>query len=214
MSDGPTHPRGDRLPPVRRGGVSPWPRSRGKVVPSARGRSRPTGLRLEPLDDRAIELAATWLGEEENYKWLDFGHGKQRIGALALKLMSQRDIHLLRAFTEGSGSQPIGVVALSDIARAFGTATLWYVLGEKAYARHGYTTEAVYLLLDVGFRELGLRSVQAWTVEANRASVRVLERNGFSLAGRLRQCHVVDGIPQDRLLFDLLAEEYLGSLGR
>jgi len=106
---------------------------------------------------------------------------------------------------------PIGIVALRDLSPNFKSAMLWYVLGDKTCSRHGYTTRAVRKLLHFGFADLGLEAVNAWTVEANIPSIRVLERNNFRLIGRLRSCHEIDGQKFDRLLFDLLASEHEGE---
>ncbi len=165
-------------------------------------------MQLKPLDVDALDLVAGWLADRANYEWLDFGHGAQRLTPVSLRLMSQRDIHLLRLFTPDSHGEPIGVVALSDIAKPFKTATLWYVLGNKSYAGKGYTTLAVSKLLTLGFNDLQLHAVNAWVVDHNHASISILRRNNFQLIGRQRQCHYVDGRPCDRLLFDLLATEH------
>ena len=169
-------------------------------------------MQLQPLDIHILELVAEWLGQKENYQWLDFGCGLQRLPPASLKIMMQRDIHLLRLFTPDAHDTPIGLVALSNIARDFHTATLWYVLGDKNYAGQGYTRRAVSQILGVGFQDLGLQSVSAWAVELNQPSIRVLLRNGFRLVGRQRQCHRIDNNLFDRLLFDLLAYEYEETL--
>jgi RimJ/RimL family protein N-acetyltransferase len=61
--------------------------------------------------------------------------------------------------------------------------------------------------LTVVFRDLGLRAVNTWIVDGN-PSLRSLQRLNFRFIGRQRRCHLVDGVPHDRLLFDLLAEEH------
>jgi RimJ/RimL family protein N-acetyltransferase len=165
-------------------------------------------MQLKPLDVHIFESAAEWLGQKENYQWLDFGCGLQRLPLASLNIMTQRDIHLLRIFTPDAHDTPIGLVALSNIARNFRTATLWYVLGDKSYAGQGYTSRAVSQILGIGFQELGLQSVSAWAVELNQPSIRVLLRNGFRPVGRQRQCHGIGNSLFDRLLFDLLAHEY------
>lgn len=165
---------------------------------------------LRPLTDRDLELVASWMAQKENYQWLDFGDGRQILSALALKFMMQRQTHCLRLFT-GSAGEPIGLVSLSSINRAFKTGALWYVLGNKRYGGRGCTTRAASELLTVGFHELGLWAVNAWAVADNIPSVRVLEHNHFSLVGRQRQCHYVEGRACDRLLFDLLACEHQGA---
>jgi RimJ/RimL family protein N-acetyltransferase len=88
------------------------------------------------------------------------------------------------------------------------SATLWYVLGNKAFEGRGHTKQAARKMLEEGFGELGLHSVNAWVVETNQASIRILERIGFRLLGMQRECHLLDGVLRDRLLYDLLATEF------
>jgi RimJ/RimL family protein N-acetyltransferase len=163
-------------------------------------------MKLKPLVDTCeIELVAAWMAEKENYQWLDFGNGNQILTAASLKVMTQRDIHFLRIFTPDSNEEPIGLVALSNVNRRFKTATLWYILGNKSYGGRGYTSRAVSNVLTLAFNELELQAVNAWAVEQNLPSIRILERNNFQLIGRQRKCHYIDDRPCDRLLFDLLA---------
>ncbi len=168
-------------------------------------------MELRPLDDPGlIETIAGWIGRRENYQWLDFGNGKQVLTAASLGIMAQRDIHLIRAFTDDSGEAPIGVVGLSNVDRVFRTATPWCVLGDRRYAGRGYASRALSRILTLGFTELGLHSVYAWVVADNAASLKLVERTNFRLIGRQRECHYIDGRPHDRLLFDLLAREHKG----
>jgi RimJ/RimL family protein N-acetyltransferase len=165
-------------------------------------------MRLKPIADADIGLVAGWLAREENYQWLDFGNGHQTLTTVALKIMAQQPTHLLRLFTAGAEEKPIGLVGLSKVDRQFHTATLWYVLGDKSFSGRGYTTRAVSLVLALAFADLGLQAVNAWAVDQNTPSIRVLERNGFRYIGRQRRCHYVRGEARDRLLFDLLAAEH------
>ncbi|MBP1149925.1 MULTISPECIES: GNAT family N-acetyltransferase [Methylocaldum] len=160
------------------------------------------------LDGKWLATAADWLAAEENYRWLDFGGDVQILTPMLLQVMVQRDIHCLRLFAPPESEQPIGIVGLSSITDFFKTATLWYVLGDKTYATGGYTTQAVRQLLDHGFGSLGLQAINAWAVEGNVASIRVLEKTGFRPIGRQRRCHRLGDRYLDRLLFDLLAHEH------
>jgi RimJ/RimL family protein N-acetyltransferase len=165
-------------------------------------------VKLLPPDAAALGRVAGWLADVATARWLDFGDGTQTLTLPALALMAKRPAHLLRMFTPDGADEPVGLVAFSDIARTVGTARLWYVLGAREHAGRGLTTRAVSRLLGVGFAELGLVAVNAWVVDGNGASVRVLERNGFRLIGRQRRCHAMDGRRWDRLLYDLIAEEH------
>jgi RimJ/RimL family protein N-acetyltransferase len=162
---------------------------------------------LPPDDHQRLALVAGWLTCKENHQWLDFGDGRQSVGAAWLKIAVQRGTHILRLFTGDDDDLPIGVVGLSNVNQYFRSATLWIVLGDKAYAGRGYATRAVSAMLTLGFEEFGLHSINTWIVEHN-PSIRVAERVRFRPFGRQRQCHFIDGHPYDRLWFDIVASEH------
>src|SRR5205814_7909041 len=122
------------------------------VIPTgASGRSHPpTRKRLRRDSPDLIELVAGWLGKADNYKWLDFGNGVQMVSPITLKIMTQRNIHLFRAYTADHGDVPDGVIGLTNVDRHFKTASIWAVLGNKRYG--GCTREAVSRMLTFGFR--------------------------------------------------------------
>ena len=165
-------------------------------------------MKMLPLDTPAlIELAAGWLAQKENYQWLDLGNGRPLMTPTLLKIMAQRDTHLLRAYTSDLDDRPIGLVALSNVDRSFRSALFWGLSGEKSFRNRGYSTYASSRLLTLGFRDLGLHSIHTWVVETN-PSARTVERLNFRLVGQQRQCHFIDGRLCDRLIYDLLASEH------
>lgn len=159
-----------------------------------------------PDSPERLQLVVGWLSLKENYQWLDFGDGRQLVGADWLKIAMQRGTHVVRLFTSDDDT-PIGVVGLTNVNAHFRTANIWVVLGEKTCAGQGYASRATSMMLTLGFTRLGLRSIHTWIVEHN-PSVRVAKRVGFKPIGRQRQCHSIDGHVYDRLWFDLLAHEH------
>lgn len=153
------------------------------------------------------ELAASWLSRKENNQWLDFGNARLGVTPALVRIMAQRDTHLIRLYTADDDDTPIGIAALNNIDRRMRTGMLWAVAGEKRFRNRGYAQVAASRLLTLAFQELGLHSVTTWTVDEN-ASRRAVARLGFRFIGRQRQCHFIDGEPHDRLLFDLLAGEH------
>jgi RimJ/RimL family protein N-acetyltransferase len=165
-------------------------------------------MKLLPLDTLEIlERVASWLVQKDNVQWLDFGNGRPIVTPTLLKVMAQRDTHFLRAYTSDRDDTPIGIVGLNSVDRTFKTATFWGASGEKSFRNRGFSTIAGSKLLTLAFGDLGLGAVNTWAVDGN-PSLRTIERLGFRLIGRQRQCHYIDGRPYDRLLFDLLATEH------
>lgn len=165
-------------------------------------------MKLLPLESpELIRVVADWLSRRDNYEWLDFGNGKQILTPEWLKISTQRDTEVLRVFTLDDDRTPVGIVGLTNVDRTFGTARIWVVVGDKSFGARGRATQAASRLLTYAFRELNLRVVNTWIVEHN-PSRRIAERLGFTLVGRQRQCHVIDGRPYDRLWFDILASEH------
>jgi ribosomal-protein-alanine N-acetyltransferase len=61
-----------------------------------------------------------------------------------------------------------------------------YYSGQDAWG-NGYMSEALGAVTACNFDQLGLHRQQAWVVEGNHASERVLEKNGFTYEGTLRE---------------------------
>ena len=165
-------------------------------------------MKLLPLESsELIRLVADWLSRKENYQWLDFGNGKQVLTPEWLKISTQRDTEVLRAYTQDDDTTPVGIVGLTSVDRAFRTARIWVVAGDKSFSARGLASQAASKLLTHAFCDLGLQAVNTWIVEHN-PSLKVARRLHFTLIGRQRQCHVIDGHAYDRLWFDLLASEH------
>lgn len=81
---------------------------------------------------------------------------------------------------------------------------LSYQLYDPRYAGHGYTTEAVHLLVDYLFGTKKKNRIQLVIVPENTASKRIAEKCGFAYEGRLRGAFFNDGRNHDVDLFGLL----------
>ena len=86
-------------------------------------------------------------------------------------------------------------------------ADIGYELSPEHWGQ-GYATDAARAMVDFGFQELKLHRVSSWCIADNVASVRVLERLGMRLEGRLREERYFKGRWWDTLLFSLLENEW------
>ncbi len=81
------------------------------------------------------------------------------------------------------------------------------------HKRKGYASEAILLVLRYFFEELRYQKVNAYVYSENVASVRLHEKLGFQLEGRLRRTVYTRGAYQDELVFGLTAEEFHERIG-
>ena len=84
---------------------------------------------------------------------------------------------------------------------------LSYQLYDEDFAGHGYTTEAVQLLVDYLFATRKKHRIQLVIVPANTASRRIAEKCGFAYEGLVRGAFFNDGHNHDVALFGLLRDD-------
>ena len=109
------------------------------------------------------------------------------------------------AIERGADGKLIGIV--TAIVKHHRKVEIGYGLGIEQRGK-GYATEAARALTDYSFSELGMHRVQAISSSGNPASVRVLERLGMKLEGRLREANMRDGEWFDLLYFGILKSEW------
>ena len=81
---------------------------------------------------------------------------------------------------------------------------LSYQLYGEEHAGHGYTTEAVQLLVDYLTATKKQHRIHLVIAVGNEASVRIAEKCGFVLEGTVRGAFFNDGMNHDVLLYSLL----------
>ena len=102
----------------------------------------------------------------------------------------------------------VGGVGLSNVRRGVAeTASLGYWVGE-AFARQGFMTAALPLVLDFSFDRLRLHRVEAACLPTNVPSRALLKRTGFTEEGYARRYLLIDGKWQDHVLFAILREDW------
>ncbi|MGH6784544.1 MAG: GNAT family N-acetyltransferase [Sphingomicrobium sp.] len=95
----------------------------------------------------------------------------------------------------------VGGLTLANIRRGVAQAgSLGYWIGAP-YARRGYMHAAVRALLPFAFNSLRLHRLEAACIPANTASIRLLEKTGFTREGYAREYLCINGVWQDHLLY-------------
>jgi ribosomal-protein-alanine N-acetyltransferase len=101
-----------------------------------------------------------------------------------------------------------GVFSFSEIVRhAFQSAYLGY-FAFVPHQRTGYMTEGIALALDIAFRRLDLHRVEVNVQPANRRSLDLVARVGFTREGYSRRYVKIGGRWRDHFRFAMLAEDW------
>jgi len=83
-------------------------------------------------------------------------------------------------------------------------AELGYEMNDEKYMGKGLMSEALSVVLEYGFKSLGLYRVEALISPYNKASLRLLEKNNFVKEGILKQHYKVNGVNEDSHIYALL----------
>ena len=98
---------------------------------------------------------------------------------------SKRDFKSLKAVNfaiqyknNESVNSLVGIISVKNIDSDNNNANVGYWIGEQYWAK-GIATESVALIINYAFSVLGLEEIYAYVYSENKASIRVLEKNGM-----------------------------------
>lgn len=118
-------------------------------------------------------------------------------------ICDENTIHLLIV----SDGDPVGTISLDPINWSSRRAEIGYCVS-PVQQNKGYGTKATQLLVEYAFDELGLHKMTANVLEYNKSSIKLLERIGFTVEGKMRDAEFVNGVFQDMHRYGILENEW------
>ncbi|MDQ3050992.1 MAG: GNAT family N-acetyltransferase [Bacteroidota bacterium] len=110
---------------------------------------------------------------------------------------------------EKSSSQVLGWCGYHTWFKLHRRAEIGYVLNEDAYKRKGYMKEALPEVIRYGFEEMDLNRIEALVSPDNNPSLKLINNNGFTREGLLRENYMSKNKLDDSIIFSLLRREYI-----
>ena len=167
-------------------------------------------LKLREITQEDFQGVHEYASDHETVKYMPFGPNTEEETREFIKRNMKRQQEEPRTdFGFGiilkNENRFIGACGIHGITEV--QASIGYILNRKHWG-HGYATEAARSLVDYLFGELGVHRVFASCDPRNTASIRVLEKVGMSLEGRLRENMVIHGEYRDSLIFGILENEW------
>ncbi len=139
---------------------------------------------LRPATSEDCPAIAGWLNDPAINAMLsaNLRGGGLTVQALALGLRRKDQSWFVFSV---SGVAPAGLIAVDSIDRGDGVGNLWFLLGDRALAGRGLTSAAIDSFCRSNPTQMHVAT--AWIVDGNAASVRCLEKAGFTHAGRIAE---------------------------
>ena len=167
----------------------------------------PPLIRLTTLAEADLPALFKWINDRDlvlaNAPFKPVTEAQHRAWFTAIQ--ERRDTVLLGIRLLESGAL-IGSCQLHSIDSVSRCAELQIRLGEAR--GHGYGTEAVRLLLQLGFKDLNLNRVYLRVFANNAPALHVYEKTGFVREGVLRQAVYVDGKYVDVIAMGILRSDH------
>jgi RimJ/RimL family protein N-acetyltransferase len=168
-------------------------------------------VRLRAVEPENWALYDGWNRDDEQARAMDavpFPQSREAVKRWAaeesLRLPTDDRARFVIENTEG---EAVGDVTVHGTDRRVGTFS-YGITVRREHRRRGYASEAIALVLRYFFQELRYQKATVRVFDFNEASIRLHERLGFTLEGRLRRMTYGNGRYADELVFGLLAEEF------
>jgi ribosomal-protein-alanine N-acetyltransferase len=170
---------------------------------------------LRPIKRSDISYFLKWFNDPELVQYLDMylpmtEMSEEKFIEELGTTRARSDAILVIEVIEGDSTRPIGNCGLHQINTKDQDAIFGIIIGEKDYWSRGYGVEAARLLINYGFEQLNLHRISSAAIAFNERSIRLHEKIGFRVEGRLRQAMFKNGQYHDRLEFGILKEEWKG----
>ena len=166
-------------------------------------------LYLRPLDEDDLDRCLRWINDPEIIVNLGRRTPMSRTAErewLLSQYKSEKDLPL--AIVLKAGDRHIGNAGLHAITPVDQSAEFGLLIGEKDAWGEGYGPEAGRVILDYGFRQLGLHRIFLRVFSFNERAQRVYAKLGFVPEGTLRESYFQDGTFHDTLVMSILEEEW------
>ncbi len=139
---------------------------------------------LRPED--VTQAYVDWMSDPEVVQFTESrfsSHTMESIREFVQACHDHQDVLLFGIF-DGATECHIGNIKLGPINRRHLLADIGLIIGRRNFWGKGIATEAISLLRDYAFSEIGLHKLTAGCYSTNLGSAKAFEKAGFSLEGR------------------------------
>jgi RimJ/RimL family protein N-acetyltransferase len=171
---------------------------------------------IRPIEEDDTDTLYQWYNDQEVNYWSS--------GAWPLNTLLSKD-QIAVKFLDGlpdtytyailnENHELIGIIGFREVNIPAQSASLFIVIGNKAYWGKGYGTDSVITFLHFLFAQWNFHRISLDTWDENFRAIRAYEKAGFKIEGRQRDARFVLGAYHDAILMGLLRDEFFAIFGK
>lgn len=167
------------------------------------------------LTEKHIHTIFNWNIEEKNFEYytcrpLKLSNSYEEYANKTLAAISEGKQIIYVIVSRENFNKPLGKITLFDLNTRNHSAEFGYYLPDKNRG-HGLGSIMLSKFIQNCFEddELNLNKLYATTSSNNYQSMKILERHGFNLDGRLREHYWIGGNRYDQLIYSILKNEWI-----
>jgi RimJ/RimL family protein N-acetyltransferase len=170
-------------------------------------------LLLRPFTDEDLGALHDMQSRVEVVRYLYWGpRSRDQVGEMLERIKKLTSLdeegHAVRlAVVLPESGAVVGDVSLRRVNEEHDQGEIGFVI-HPDHQGHGYATEACVLLLEMGFRRLGLHRIIGRADARNVGSVRVMERLGMRREAHFLENELIKGEWGDEVVYAILAAEW------
>ncbi|RKS02498.1 GNAT family N-acetyltransferase [Flavobacterium sp. 102] len=168
-------------------------------------------LLLRRIDQNDVEEVLALRGNPETMKYIPRPLAKTKEEALVHIAMIEKKIENNTGINWGitikGSNKIIGIIGHYRIQPENHRAEIGY-MSLPEYNGKGYITEAIKAVVEYGFEQMNLHSIEAVIDPGNTASERVLQKNGFVKEAHILENELWEGKFWDTVIYSLLKRNF------
>ena len=164
---------------------------------------------LRALEPEDYKVSVSW--RKDDQIWDMLGGPKYFVSEAYEKkwvedtIFNSRDVKLAVCLV--GSDKYIGNVYMTDINQINRTCTSHVLIGDKEYWGQGYAREALMLAVDYMFKERNIHHLQANVLASNQASLKMHQKCGYKIEGKLAEAVYKNGEYQDQYVLALIKND-------
>ena len=171
------------------------------------------------LKEQHIQTLHNWSIKEKNFESytcrpLKSAQSFEEYSCKILKAISEKQERIYILVKKGDNNMPLGKITLFDLNSRNHSAEFGYYLPKNNRALGlGNIMLAKFIETSFNDDDLNLNKIYATTSSNNLPSIKLLEKFGFKLDGRLRDHYWINENKYDQLIYSILRNEWMNSEG-